>query len=201
MRMTKLLCAALLMSAATVNTASAFEQGDWLARFGASYVDPKSNNHEIVSVDGAASLTFNFAYMMTENISFELLAAWPFKHDIDLVGGPKVATTKHLPPTFSINYHFMTDSKFQPYIGVGLNYTTFFDEDTKGALEGVDLSLGSSWGVAGQIGADIMLNDTWFINLNARYINIDTRAELDGVSIGTVDINPWVWGGHVGLRF
>ena len=65
--------AAALMGIAAVNSVSAMDQGDWLIRFGVSNVDPKSNNHPVVSVDSAASLTFNFTYMMTANWSVEVL--------------------------------------------------------------------------------------------------------------------------------
>ena len=76
MKFRSALCVAALLSAATVNTAAAMDQGDWLVRFGASYVNPKSNNHEIVSVESATSFTFNFSYMMTDNWGLEVLAAW-----------------------------------------------------------------------------------------------------------------------------
>ena len=60
------LCATALLAMAAGNTAFAMDQGDWLIRAGGSYVDPKSNNHEIVSVDSATSFTFNVSYMMTD---------------------------------------------------------------------------------------------------------------------------------------
>ena len=199
--MKMMLCAAALLSALAVNTATAMDQGDWLLRFGGSYVDPKSNNSEIVDVDSAASFTFNFSYMMTDNLAVELLAAWPFTHDITLKDGTKVAKTDHLPPTLSLQYHFAPQAKFQPYLGLGLNYTKFFNEKTVGPLEGSSLSLDSSFGLAGEVGADIMLNDKWFLNLSVRYINIETDATLDGGSLGKVKIDPWVYGGNIGFRF
>ena len=82
-----------------------------------------------------------------------------------------------------------------------MNYTDFFSEKTTGALEGTDLHLKSSWGWAGEIGADLMINDQWFLNGSIRYISIETKASLDGASIGTVKINPWVYGLHVGYKF
>ena len=200
-KLTTILCTSLLAGMAVTNTAVAFDQGDWLLRFGGSYVNPTSDNHEIVSVDSAASLTFNFSYMMTDHLAVELLAAYPFKHDIDLLDGTKVGSTKHLPPTLNIQYHFMPDSAFQPYIGAGLNYTNFFSEKTTGPLAGSNLSLGDSWGFGAQIGADLMLNDRWFLNADVRYIDIDTKAKLDGTSLGTVKIDPWVYGLTVGVRF
>ncbi len=201
------LCAAALLGAAAANTAVAMEQGDWLIRFGASNVDPKSDNNPLVSVDSAASATLNFSYMMTRHWSVEVLAAYPFEHDIegvgDLAGLGKIARTKHLPPTVSLQYHFLPDSKFQPYIGGGVNYTNFFNEKGVGALEGADLKLDDSWGLAAEIGADFMLGDTWFLNVSVRYINIDTDATVNGDSnlVGEVSIDPWVYGAHVGLRF
>lgn len=201
MKIKTLLIATALLSTVSVTTASAMDQGDWLMRFGGSYIDPKSNNHEVVSVDSATSLTFNFSYMMTDNWAVELLAAYPFKHDITLKDGTKVASTKHLPPTVSLQYHFAPSSKFQPYVGLGVNYTDFFSEKTYGPLEGSDLSLSSSWGFAGQLGADIMLNDMWFLNLDVRYIDIETDIRLDGDNLGKADISPWVYGANVGFRF
>ena len=195
------LCAAALLGATAVNTAFAFDQGDWLVRFGLSDIDPKSDNSPIVSVDSAWGATFNFTYMMTDNWAVEVLAAWPYEHDISLVGGPEVASTEHLPPTVSLQYHFMADSTFQPYVGLGVNYTMFFSEDTYGELEGSDLSLDDSWGLAYELGADFMLGETWFLNASFRYIDIETDASVNGDFLGTVEIDPWVYGAHLGFRF
>jgi len=193
--------AGVALSLGFANTAIAFEPGDWLLRIGASNVDPKSNNSEIVSVDSATSLTLNFSYMMTDVWAVEVLAAYPFKHDITLLDGTTVGSTKHLPPTVSLQYHFAPTAKFQPYIGLGINYTNFFSENTTGPLAGTNLKLGDSWGLAAQVGFDVMLNDSWFLNLDGRYIDIDTKARLDGASLGKVKIDPWVYGAHVGFRF
>lgn len=196
---------ALLIGAALgmgfAGPAAAFEPGDWLVRVGASYVNPASDNSDIVSVGSDTSVTFNVGYMMTDVWGLELLAAFPFKHDIDLLDGTNVGSTKHLPPTLSLQYHFRPTEQFQPYVGFGVNFTSFYDEKTTGPLEGVDLDLGDSWGLAGQIGFDVLFNDDWFFNMDIRYIDIDTKARLDGVSIGKVEVDPWVFGGHIGFRF
>ena len=139
--------------------------------------------------------------MMTDVWALELLAAYPFKHDIELLDGTKVGSTEHLPPTLSLQYHFMPTEKFQPYLGFGINYTNFFSEKTTGPLTGLDLELGDSWGIALQTGFDVLLSDNVFLNLDVRYIDIDTKARLDGESLGKVEIDPWVFGGHIGFRF
>ena len=191
----------LALSMGLINTAAAFEPGDWLIRAGGSNVNPRSDNHDVVSVEKDTSVSINFTYMMTDVWALELLAAVPFKHDIELLDGTTVGSTKHLPPTLNLQYHFMPTEKLQPYVGFGINYTNFFSEKTTGPLAGSDLKLGDSWGFGGQIGFDVMLNENWFFNLDARYIAIETKAKLDGQSLGKVKINPWVYGAHFGYRF
>lgn len=190
-----------LIGIGALNTAWAHEGGDWLTRFGGSYINPTSNNHETVEVDGAWGFTFNLTYMVAPHWGVELLAALPYKHDISLIDGPKVASTKQLPPTLSVQYHFLPESSIQPYLGVGVNYTDFFSEKTTGALQGTDLSLDSSWGWGVDFGVDILLSETWFLNFDIRYIGIESDASLDGDSIGTVKINPMVYGASLGFRF
>jgi outer membrane protein len=174
---------------------------DWLFRVGAHNVSPKSDNHPVVNVDAAASLTFNFTYMVNDNIGVELLAAAPFKHDINLNGGGRVGDTKHLPPTLSLQYHFLPEARFRPYVGAGLNYTLFFSENTTGALAGNDLELDPSFGLSAQLGADIQLTDTWFMNVDLRWFDIDTDAKLGGADIGTVEIDPYAIGISIGRKF
>ncbi|MEM1230559.1 MAG: OmpW family outer membrane protein [Pseudomonadota bacterium] len=176
------------------------EQGDWLVRVGAHTVTPKSDNHAVVDVDAATMMTFNATYFVRERLAVEVLAALPFEHDIDLVGGDQVGRTKHLPPTVSLQYHFRPDARFRPYVGVGVNVTEFFQEDTEGALAGADLELDRSVGLAAQVGFDVDITKRWFANLDLRYFDIDTDASLDGADLGTVEIDPWAVGLSLGVR-
>ncbi len=198
-KLTRGLLALALLGSSSV--ALAHEKGDWLLRFGGGQVDPKSNNGDIVEVDSGSSAVISLGYMMTEHWAIDVLAAWPFEHDINLVNGPEVGSTKHLPPTVTLQYHFLPNADFQPYIGLGVNYTTFFDEETTGPLAGSTLSLSDSWGLAGQIGIDWMLGDTWFFNVNAMYIDIETDATLDGAFLEKVEIDPMVYAVNAGFRF
>ena len=177
------------------------ERGDLLVRVGAKVVDPKSDNHSIVSVDSGTMMTFDVTYMFRDNWAVELLAALPFKHDIDLVDGPKVAKTKHLPPTLSLQYHFAPTAAIRPYVGAGVNLTLFFDEQTTGPLEDSSLSLGTSVGPALQAGFDVPIGERLFFNVDVRYMWIETKAKLDGASLGDVEIDPWVFGANLGYRF
>jgi len=149
--------------------------------------------------------------MITPHIGTELLVAWPFTHGLDLdTGGrplDRVAHVDVLPPTLSLNWHFNPNGLVRPYIGAGVNYTLFSGEETTGALNGSSLKLDDSIGAAGQIGLDVGAPDSnWFWNLNVRYIDISTDAELSipgegSGDLGSVDINPMVYGVHVGYKF
>ena len=57
MKLKVLVATSALLGALFANSAFAMDAGDWLLRFGGSYVDPKSNNHELVDVDSASSFT------------------------------------------------------------------------------------------------------------------------------------------------
>ena len=191
-KMLKTALAAALASGLMTGIAEAYQAGDWLVRAGIWGIYPKSDNLNLgpnadINVDDGYSLGFNITYMATPNIGIELLGAWPFSHDISLSGVGTIGDTKQLPPTISVQYHFLPDSNFRPYVGLGLNYTFFFDESTEGALSGSDLKLDDSWGLAAQVGMDFDVAPNWFLNVDVRYIDIDTKAKLDGVSIGTVE--------------
>ena len=198
-KLTHALLGLALLSASSATLAH--DKGDWLFRIGGMNVDPKSNNGEVVDVKSDSSITLTFSYLLTENWAIDVLAAYPFEHGINLKGGDRVAKTKHLPPTVSLQYHFLPQADFQPYVGLGLNYTNFFDEETTGALEGADLSLDDSWGVAAQVGFDYMINEKWFWNVDVRWINIETDASLNGAFLEKVEIDPLVYGAHIGFRF
>jgi outer membrane protein len=196
--------AAAVLSALTLTTAlptQAQEAGDWIWRVGIHNVRPKSDNHDLVNVDAGASLTFNATYMLAPRWGVAVLAALPFEHDINLNSGGKVAKTKHLPPTVSLQYHFNPNGAWRPYVGAGVNYTLFFDEKTRGALAGTKLELDPSWGLAAQAGLDVQLGSAWFANVDARWLDIDTDAKVNGARIGTVEIDPLAFGLSIGRRF
>jgi outer membrane protein len=177
------------------------EDLNWIVRVGVHHVAPKSDNHPVVNVDAAQMLTFNLTRKLSERWAVELLAALPFKHDVNLNGGGKVADVKHLPPTLSVQYHFAPDAHVRHYVGAGLNATIFFSENTSGALNGADLELDTSFSPAAQFGIDIDIVSTWFLNLDAGWMDIDTEATLDGASLVDVQIDPNVIGVSVGRDF
>ncbi|MCL6283998.1 outer membrane beta-barrel protein [Ruegeria sp. 2012CJ41-6] len=188
-----LLTSALAMVAIT-GPALAQSQGDWTLGVGVGYLHPKSDNGTVagteLNVGNDTRPIFTAEYFVRDNLGVELLAATPFEHDLSLSGVGKIGSTKHLPPTLSLNYHFPTQSKFTPYVGAGINYTIFFDEDS--ALG--DLSIENSWGLALQAGVDYQISDAGSMRLNVRWFDIDSDVKLDGTKIGKAEIDPWLVG-------
>lgn len=200
-----LLAAGLAAAAFTTSTqAIAYGEGDFFTRLGVAKVAPKSDNGDLadgafaVDVQDKTNFAFTLGYRFHDNVGIELLAALPFEHDINL-NGENLASTEHLPPTLTVQYYPLggTQALVQPYAGIGINYTRFSSE--KSDLG--DLNLDSSWGIAGQVGVDLLIDDNWALNAAAWYIDIDTDASLDGNSIGTVEIDPWVIMGGISYRF
>ena len=195
-------------TALTMTTAFAVPAGTWSIAAGAHYVDPKSDNGTLnnglsVDVDGDVRPTISGEYFIANNVGVELLAAIPFHHDFTLndADGKEIFTgkTQHLPPTLSLQYHFdgyNLPMNVKPFVGVGVNYTTFFKEKIS---NGADLDLDDSVGVAGHIGLDIPFAPTESFRIDARYMDIKTDATVvngAGVNyeLGEIDISPWVYG-------
>lgn len=195
------------ISAAALMTSSqafAYGAGDFFTRVGVAQVDPTSDNGEIlggadVNVDSETNFAFTLGYRFHDKIGVELLAALPFKHDLQ-VDGVTDGSTKHLPPTLTLQYYPLggTESRVQPYVGAGINYTRFSDEKTD---IGASLELDDSWGAAGQVGVDLLIDDNWAFNAAAWYIDIDTDAKVGGAEAGTVEIDPVVVMAGISYRF
>ena len=189
---------------AASSAASAYEAGDIIVRAGVASVQPTETMEAGSTLDtlngglgNNEQLGITASYMLTDKLGLELLAATPFKHDIT-ANGTKIGDTKHLPPTLSLQYYPMdTQSALQPYVGVGVNYTTFFSEESTLG----DLKLDDSWGLAAQAGVDYAVSDNVVLNAAVWYIDIDSDASLNGADIGTVEIDPWVYMVGVGYKY
>src|SRR5690554_2273840 len=224
---TQLLASTILALSVAAPSVMAHEAGDILVRAGVVTVTTSESTSGIV-VDGTTDLGgeatlnsntqlgLNFAYMLTDKVAVELLAATPFEHDVAIKGTGAVdgslGKVKHLPPTLSaVYYPLESSSVFQPYVGVGVNYTWFLDEETTASAESntpslTNLKVKNSWGWAAQVGADYMLTENIMLNGQIRYIDIDTEATVDvagGASTAKVDVDikPVVYMVGLGYKF
>ncbi|MDD7970120.1 OmpW/AlkL family protein [Roseinatronobacter alkalisoli] len=191
MKIKNITACAISALALSGGVAMAQQAGDWTLGVGIGHVHPKSNNGTLAgaatSIGSSTRPILTAEYFIQDNLGIELLAAVPFRHTIT-IAGVGTATTKHLPPTVSLNYHFTNDSAITPFLGAGINYTNFFS--TRSALGNVRIK--DSWGLALNAGVDFAVSERGAIRANLRWINIKPDVTLGGVNIGTAKIDPWV---------
>ena len=216
--------------------AMAYEQGDWLVRGRMINIDTNSHSSDFIlgsgtNVGAGARVNddtipeLDITYMLSSNWGVELILGYS-EHIVSATGklseaitagSMNVIKTRVLPPTLTLQYHFFNNSNVRPYIGAGINYTHFFDvhiptnsgvakkdDDKKEVISSVRLK--DSWGLAAQAGVDIALNEDWFLNLDVKYIDINTQAVFKDIiqdPSAKIDtgIDPFVFGIGVGRRF
>jgi outer membrane protein len=117
------------------------------------------------------------------------------------VGNIDLGDVKLLPPTLTLQYHFIPDGKFRPYIGAGVNYTVFFDDDPGDATS---IDYDNAFGFALQAGVDIGINEHWAINFDVKKIWLSTDVSVRALATNVkteVDIDPWLFGIGLAYRF
>lgn len=198
----------------------AFDEGDWIVRVGPALIEPNDSSDDVegilntgVRVDNQVTLGFTIGYMFSSNFAIELLGVTPANHDLNGEGNiaalGKIGDVDVFPPTLSIQYHYKNLDNVKPYIGIGLNYTRFLNEDVSLSLENAlggdtDLDIDDSWGLAAHIGVDVSLNKNWVLNAAAWYVDIDADATLETGLIERdvdIDIDPFVFLISIGRTF
>jgi outer membrane protein len=161
-----------------------------------------------VSVSDRLVWEVDASYFITNHIAAEIIATTPPKHTV-YTNGVRLGTLRHLPPTLTFQYHIApTNASVRPYIGVGVNFTHFSAVDLDagpalGSSSAVPLKVKSnSWGTAFQLGADFPINDRLSVNVDFKKIDISTKVSLaDGTYLGTVKVNPVLFGAGIGYKF
>ncbi|MEO9601260.1 OmpW family outer membrane protein [Parasphingorhabdus sp.] len=228
----RLLCSAVAAGLLIPQAAQAHESGDLIVRLGAAVVAPTKEtsddivvtvpplpNSNVSKLSGAAQPAGSITYMITDHIGIEGILALPFTVDAELSGGvplatgsPSIGSSKYLPEVISIQYYpLKPESKFQPYVGVGLNYTMFFGGKASDALNNSaagasTIDVDDSVGIALQAGADVMLDDKWLLNAAIWYVDLKTdlvvgTSNIGDVNINNVKVNPVIFGVTLGRKF
>jgi outer membrane protein len=195
-----LLGASLVALALVAPAAHAHQPGDFIVRAGAITTAPNESSGDLrfdgnkvagtkATLTSDTQLGLTFAYMLSDHIGVELLAATPFQHTVGVkgLGGG-------------------LDGKL-----ADINYTLFFDEDLSSARKQQgfsNLKMQDSIGIAGQVGMDYMITDNVLVNASVWYVDIDTKATVDGpAALGysktkvDVEVDPWVYMVGIGYKF
>ncbi|WP_247894482.1 OmpW/AlkL family protein [Azospirillum sp. B510] len=160
----------------------------------------------------------DFSYFFTDNIAAELIAGTS-RHRvkgnlISAVGGStEVGKVSLLPPTLTLQYHFLPKERISPYVGAGVNYTLFYNEDAannpnSAGLRITDTNYKNRFGWALQAGVDVALTGNWSLNVDVKKIFLKTdvtaNARLGAAVVpvsSKVTLDPWLVGVGVGYRF
>ena len=181
------------------------QEGPWLVRARAVHIDPADKSAPVGGVGASDRLTvssktspeIDISYFFTPNIAAELILTYPQKHDVKLDGN-NIGTFKHLPPTLSLQYHFMPEKQFSPYVGAGINYTNISDVKL---LNGAGRLEHDSWGYSLQAGVDYKLDKNWSLNFDIKKVQIRSDVFIAGAKASEVKVDPILIGVGVGYRF
>ena len=86
------------------------------------------------------------------------------------VGGRSAGQLKGLPPSLVIQYYFTDLGVVKPYVGLGVNYTSFTNVNI---LNGAATVNSNSSGAVGQVGFDYMVDKNWGVN-------VDVKSQVSG---------------------
>ncbi len=122
----------------------------------------------------------DFTYFFTDNIAAELIAGTS-RHKVrgnlnGLGNSIEVGKVSLLPPTLTVQYHFLPKERISPYVGAGLNYTLFYNEDAANTANPAGLRVTNTeyknrFGFALQAGVDVALTGAWSLNLDVKKIS------------------------------
>ncbi len=198
----KLITAAIVSASAFMasQAAMAYEAGDVFVRGGVAQTDTGSGNGNVggadLNVQSARGFTYGAGYLFSDKVGVELNSSEKFEHDLSAAGASG-GSVDRLPVNLLVNYYPLggLDSKVQPYVGVGLNYTRFSSEPT-------GFSIDESYGAIGQAGVDLAVTENIMLNGYVSYTDVKPDINLVGAGrVGEVDIEPVTVGGGITYRF
>lgn len=196
---------ALVLAGAFASSAASAQ--DFTATLGYQNTDPASDNGTLAGADASVgddwSLTGSFAYGFTENFSVELWSGLAnFEHEVSIDGLGTVASVEHRPTTLSLNYQFLPESRFRPFVGIGYGWISVTGEQSQGALAGLRISGSNADGISLTLGADYYVNDNFFLRADLRKLDFDTDVTVETLGdVGTAEVDPLVYGVSAGFRF
>lgn len=206
--------ALLMAGAAQAQTADAWQPpkaGDWIVTGRLTNVAP-STDDIITNAAGADSglrvdvsddlmPTLGFTYFFTDHIAVEAILGTT-RHEIRAQGGATdvaVHETWVLPPVVTVQYRPLTEGRFSPYVGAGVNGMIFYGGDDK---NGFTVDLDNGLGYALQAGADIGIHGPWSLNVDVKKVWFNTDAEINGGALKSdVDLDPLVVSVGIGRTF
>jgi outer membrane protein len=145
------------------------------------------------------TLYFGYVRRITSVFSIELALGYPPLSKVEGRGSPYVGSVPYagevissarwLSPTVLFEYNFLPEnSKLRPYVGIGVNYTAFYDRDSTAygnAASGgpTKISLSSSIGPAATAGLAYAFTSHWHMYASYSISQVDTNILTDTAGV------------------
>jgi len=187
-------------------------RGDYTLHPGSSPVTIDVDDTAVIAkpksaIGGEASLTF----FLTDHVAAEI-GFGGTSYDLEDRAGRTLSSGGLTTPSFTLQYHLLPGSKLlRPYVGVGAAYANFYSEKAGEILtdqetpitQTYSTSLKSGLAPVGQVGADIALNDQFYVNFDAKYVGTNTKfgVENGGSQTFPYKMRSVIVGVGVGFRF
>jgi outer membrane protein W/outer membrane protein OmpA-like peptidoglycan-associated protein len=201
---------ALPAPAAPVPRTAREAAGPWIVRLRGADLVPRSRS-DALSFSGPApqmvpadetrtnstwAPEFDLEYFFNSHWSAELALDLPRAHELSLTGA-RVGTFRLMPDYLTAKYNFNPEGTFRPYLGAGLNLSSFYDQSVSPALA---LSR-TTTGPAAQAGFDVQLSEHWLVNLDVKWARARPAVGFAGAPVGQLHLDPMLYGIGVGYRF
>jgi OOP family OmpA-OmpF porin len=199
------------VAAAAPPPLSEFEQeGPWMARLRAEYVDPANRSDAFgtaapgpasvprngVLVNGRMNAEADLEYFFTPHISTELSLAVPRQHSLNIRGTGISGSFDWMPNTWTLKYDFLASGPIRPYIGAGVGITNIYDSAS------APLTLSStSIGPAAQAGLDLRIGPRLFLNADVRWAQVRPELRFESHDITEARFDPMIYSLGIGYRF
>lgn len=168
-------------------------------------------------LNNSTTASFDVVYPLAPRWSLEFDVPVPARHDVQVRNAALAATVPEtigsvqiMPLMLLLQFNLMPTGKIQPYVGAGGHYTLFSNSISSGGMQNAyaltsDLKFSNKGGLAMQAGADFALGESWFLNVDVKYLNLKTDLSFNSTKKGTgridFEINPLIFGIGFGKKF
>ncbi|MCB8880619.1 outer membrane beta-barrel protein [Acidisoma cellulosilytica] len=157
-------------------------------------------------LDNSDSVTpeIDLSYFFTDHIAIEgetgLLHTTLTAKDTRL-GNVSIGKVSSVPIFLVPQYHFLPNSRFNPYLGVGVAILPYFNAEAAGGLVR-QLSVSNEVGTVFQLGIDYRVAGPWYANFDVKKLILSAHATANnGALSASGQVNPWIIGAGIGYRF
>ena len=151
------------------------------------------------SINNTTTLYLGYVRTLSSHFALELAMGWPPVTHATARGpaavgsvpynGQEIATIRWLSPTLLLEYNFFNPgARWRPFVGVGVNYTYFYDRSVTAAGAAVSggptsISMPASVGPAVTAGFTYHINSRWHLNASYSVAQVNSRLTTDTAGV------------------